>query len=109
MCALKTYEEGKEQAYRRRIDYISNRTGIQLTPNKRRAKPLRRDDGTAFKVARAIEDLQYPNGEWRNKDGRPKKAEAVQEWRAAHPTGRMIDCHKDTGMSRDTIRKWWRV
>lgn len=109
VCALKTYQEGKEQAYRRKIEYISNKTGIKLEPNKRRAKPLKRDDGTAFKAARAIQDLQYPNGEWRNKEGRPKKAEAVREWKEAHPKGTKAQCHRDTGISRPTIDRWWNV
>lgn len=42
-------------------------------------------------------------------EGRPTKAEAVKEWRSAHPNGKRVHCHKDTGMSRDTIRKWWNV
>lgn len=57
--------------------------------------------------ARITQTADYPNGEWRNKEGRPTKAQLVVEWRAAHPEGKKEDCHRDTGMSRDTIRKWW--
>ena len=43
--------------------------------------------------------------------GRPEnsgtKQEQVQEWKKAHPDGRKIDCHRETGLSRVTIDKWW--
>lgn len=43
--------------------------------------------------------------------GRPRgsgtKADLVAEWRRDHPKGTKEDCHRDTKMSRDTIRKWW--
>lgn len=105
LCALKTYHEGKEQAYRRRIEYISKKTKIPLTANKRNY----RTQAEHIKVMTAIRDIVKPD--WRNKDGRPKgsgtKAEAIQVWRVAHPQGRKIDCHRDTGFSRMTIDKWW--
>ena len=40
-------------------------------------------------------------------NGRPDKQIIVQQWRAAHPDGKKMDCHKDTGLSRTTIDKWW--
>lgn len=57
-----------------------------------------------MKVMRAIEDMVYPNGEWR---GRRSKKEDVIEWHKAHPNGTVMQCHKDTGMSRVTIYKYW--
>lgn len=39
--------------------------------------------------------------------GRPSKEHIVQQWRQSHPDGRKIDCHRDTGLSRVTIDKWW--
>lgn len=44
---------------------------------------------------------------WREGNGRPSKAKFVRDWRDAHPNGKKEDCHRETGMSRDTIRKWW--
>ena len=82
-------------------------TGIEIPPRKRRKKPLKRDDGTAFRAARMLQDLQDPDGEWRNKDGRPDKAEIVYQWRSAHPEGRKADCIKETGLSKPTVYKWW--
>ena len=103
LCALKTYHHPKEQAWRRRTEFISKKTGIPLTPNKRNG----RKQADHLKRVRALQVVDYPEGEWRRGNGRPKKAKLVQKWRAAHPDGKKEDCHRETGMSRDTIRKWW--
>ena len=110
LCALRTYHNADESAYRRRIDFISKKTGITLTPNKRRKKPLCRDDGTALKAARMIQDLQDPDGEWRNKSGRPigtNKSMLISEWRRNNPNGKKIECERALGLSRHTVLKWW--
>lgn len=104
LCALKTYEEGKEQAYRRKIEYIANRTGIKLEPNKRNHIKQKEH---LYLARRRKEDMKHLNIPMKGTEGRPSKEQIVREWRSAHPKGKMIDCHKDTGMSRDTIRKWW--
>jgi hypothetical protein len=104
LCALQTYHLADEGAYRRRIEYISNKTGIPLTPNKRNGRKQ------ADHVRRMIllRDSDYPNGEWRNKDGRPEKSKIVEEWRKAHPDGTKADCIRATGLSKPTVYKWWR-
>ncbi len=104
LCALKTYHEPKEQAYRRRIEYITNKTGITLVANKRN----HRKQGYHLERARAVRDIDYPNGSWINKDGRPPKADVVREWQQAHPEGRKADCIRDTGLSKPTVYKWWK-
>ncbi|EPT92400.1 hypothetical protein SAG0097_10865, partial [Streptococcus agalactiae BSU442] len=54
-------------------------------------------------------EIYNPN--WRNTEGRPKgsgtKSEQVKSWRLANPTGKKIDCHRETGITRPTIDKWW--
>lgn len=44
---------------------------------------------------------------WQNKKGAPTKAAAVQKYRADNPDATMYRCSKDTGISPNTIRKWW--
>ena len=88
-------------------EWIEKQTKVPIPPNKRRKKPLKRDDGTALQVARMIQNLQDPEGEWRNKDGRPTEQAKIQEWRLAHPEGRKVDCVHDTGLSKPTVYKWW--
>lgn len=84
------------------IDTIVNRTGIVIEKNKRNG----RKQDVHLKIARATRDILNPEG-WQNKDGRPEKSKIVEEWRKAHPDGRKIDCHRETGLSRMTIDKWW--
>ena len=40
--------------------------------------------------------------------GRPSAEQTVREWQAAHPDGRKVDCHRDTGLDPKTVRKWWK-
>ena len=103
LCALKTYHTGGEQAYRRRIEYISKKTGIKLTPNKRNGRKQR----LHLERARAVQEIDYPDGEWRNKEGRPTAEQIVREWQEHHPDGRKAECIRGTGLSKPTVYKWW--
>lgn len=55
----------------------------------------------------AVRDAMYPDGEWRNKDGAPSKQEEVRAWRQLHPDGKPKDCMADTGISKNTVYRWW--
>lgn len=57
--------------------------------------------------ARAVQALDYPQGEWRNKEGRPEKKAVVETWRREHPNGTKTECAKELGVSRSTVYKWW--
>lgn len=103
MCALKTYYVADEKAYRRRIDFISKKTGITLTANKRNG----RKQADHMRRITNLRDSDYPNGEWRNGNGRKPKKETVVEWRAKNPNGRKADCIRDTGLSKPTVYKYW--
>ena len=61
-----------------------------------------------MKIISSTRDILHPNGEWRNKDGRPTKKDIVEQWQAVHPEGRKIDCERETGLSRHTVLKWWK-
>ena len=60
-----------------------------------------------LKRARAIQTVDYPNGEWRNKAGAPTGQQKVLAWRNEHPDGKKADCIRDTGLSKPTVYKWW--
>lgn len=48
-------------------------------------------------MARFVRDeLNGKKDSWRNKDGRPDKKEIIKKWREKNPTGKKIDCHRDT-------------
>ena len=56
----------------------------------------------------AIRDIEYPNGEWRNKDGRPDSMWQVVQWRQENYKGTPKECIAATGLSKNTVYKWWK-
>lgn len=103
VCALKTYYVANEKAYRRKTEFISKKTGIPLTPNKRNG----RKQAIHIKYMNAQKAFKVEMGEC-GKEGRPNKQQIVKEWQQAHPKGKKIKCHRETGLSRVTIDKWWK-
>ena len=105
LCALRTYHEHTEHAYRRKIEFISRKTGIELIPNKRN----HRNQKLHLAGARAIQEVnnKFNGTNWRDGNGRKPKKDIVLQWRAEHPNGRKIDCERQTRLSRKTILKWW--
>ncbi len=107
LCALRTYHIPTEKAYRRKIEYISQKTGIVLKANKRNG----RRQSLHLKIARANRDIlceERGKIDWREGNGRKPKKEIVLEWRESHPEGKPKDCIADTGLSKNTVYKWWK-
>jgi hypothetical protein len=107
LCALRTYHIPTEKAYRRKIEYISQKTGIELKANKRNG----RRQNLHLKIARANRDIlceERGKTDWREGNGRKPKREIVEEWQESHPEGKKADCHRATGLDPKTIRKWWK-
>ena len=100
---LKALEAYNEDYVTYPIDTITARTGIPIEKNKRNGR-RQKDHVRRITVLR---DLDHPDGQWRNKDGRPKKAEVVKAWRQAHPDGNKAACIRETGLSKPTVYKWW--
>lgn len=106
--ALKAYKESSE-TYPRQL--VEDRTGLRIEPNKRNG----RDTATHLERARAVQEIDYPDGSWRNVDGRPKATKEnsphyakVQEWRDRNPNStNKSRCARETGLDRKTVRKWW--
>lgn len=85
------------------INTIVNRTGIAIEKNKRNGRKQR----LHLERARAVQEIDYPDGEWRNKEGRPTAEQIVREWQEHHPDGRKAECIRETGLSKPTVYKWW--
>lgn len=98
--AMNMYQESYVTYSRAEVERVS---GITVPANKRNG----RKQALHLVRARAVQEVDYPNGVWRNRDGRPSKQQIVLEWQAAHPDGRKIDCERATGLSRHTVLKWW--
>lgn len=89
------------------IRAIEARTKIQIERNKRNGRK-QKDHVRRITLLR---DDDYPDGSWRNKDGRPKgsgtKAQQVAKYRREHPDANVTDVARVLNMSRTTVYKWW--
>lgn len=85
------------------INTIVNRTGILIEKNKRNG----RKQAVHMKIMSSTRDILYPDGTWRNKEGRPTAEQAVREWKENYPDGKKADCIRETGLSKKTVYKWW--
>lgn len=118
ICALKTYHERGESAYRRRIEYVANKTGIPLKPNDRNKRKRKDHLHAEYWINEkgrrtvnpcrqnrelALQDMR-DNGEI---PGRPTAEATVREWQQLHPDGTPKECMADTGISKNTVYKWW--
>ena len=84
------------------IKDISAISHIPIPKNKRNG----RKQSTHLKIARSTLAIMNEDS-GKTLQGRPDKVQIVKKWRAEHPEGRKIDCHRETGLSRMTIDKWW--
>ena len=110
--ALKSYK-GSSETYPRQL--IEDRSGLRIDKNKRNGRP----QSEHVKMMTLIRDqISYPNGDWREGNGRPKGSivlaedspqyAKVQEWRRNNPnSNNKSRCARETGLSRPTVRKWW--
>lgn len=104
LCALRTYHMATEQAYRRRIEFISKKTGIPLIENKRNG----RKRSVHLERARAVQAVDYPEGGWRKGNGRPSSEQVVRDYlydKNSLASKKEIKDH--TGLSYPTIRKYY--
>lgn len=83
------------------IKDIVKLSGIEIEKNKRNG----RKQNQHVAVMRAIQNVVNPN--WRDGNGRKPKNQVVKEWREANPDGKPKDCIKATGLSKNTVYKWW--
>lgn len=97
--ALETYSR---EYYNYTIDDIEKLTDIRIERNKRNYR--KQKDHVV--LMNTMKSLKKQLGEEVN-EGRPSKEQIVKEWRSEHPNGKKIDCHRETGLSRVTIDKWW--
>ena len=97
--------EGYDSAwYTYPIEKMSYRSNIPLVSTKRNGRKQK----DHIKMMNFVRDELNQNKTW-NKvgNGRKLKKEIVEEWRKNHLDGKKIDCHRETGLSRVTIDKWW--
>lgn len=101
--ALQIYEDKGFITYP--INSISLLSGIEIKKNKRNYRK-REVHIKTLNVMRKFRRDELGEDEYKNNGRKPKK-DIVKEWQYAHPNGKKIECHRDTGLSRMTIDKWW--
>ena len=85
------------------IDDIEKLSDIRIEKNKRNG----RKQDEHLKRARAVQQVDYPDGEWRKGSGRKPKGNIVEDWQREHPTGKKAECIRDTGLDKKTVYKYW--
>lgn len=90
------------------IKDIEKLSGIKIERNKRKG----RTQAAHIRRITLLRDNDYPDGSWRNTNGRPKGAskekKIVEEWQQANPGGKKASCMRETGLSKSTVYRWWK-
>ena len=84
------------------IDSITKLTNIPIQKNKRNGR--RRAEH--IKYMNTIRNFKIDMGEI-TLQGAATKEHIVREWQLQNPQGTKYRCAKDTGLSENTVRKWW--
>ncbi len=96
-------ESFSKEYYNFTLDDIEKLTEIRIERNKRNGR--RQKDH--LKRARAVQMVDYPDGEWKNKEGRPEKKIMVAAYRNEFPEASVTEVARALKMSRTTVYKWW--
>ena len=100
--ALECYDERYNTFPLKDIEKITN---IRIERNKRNGRKQEQH----LAGARAIQEIndKYNGTNWRDGNGRKPKKDIVQKWQLENPEGTKYQCVKDTGLSKNTVKKWW--
>lgn len=82
--------------------------GWEFQRVKKEPKGMTREE--ALEIARFTRDLKMKKlgRKWTDGNGRPSSEKIVRNWRQQHPDGRPKDCMVATGLSKNTVYKWWK-
>lgn len=103
--ALEAYDK---EYYNFTIADIEKLTDVRIERNKRN----RRNQEEHLRRARIVQTVDYPDGAWRNKDGRPAgsgtKKQIIEDYMKAHPMEtNKSKIAKEVGLSRPTVHKYF--
>lgn len=99
-AAMKMYNE---RAYEMRREVIEEYFGWEFKPIKRNG----RKRAEHIKLMNFVRDEINGNVEWRYKQ--PSAEQKVKEWLQQNPNGKKADCIRETGLSKPTVYKWWKI
>lgn len=102
--ALEAYDK---EYFNFTIADIEALTEVRIEKNKRNG----RSRADHIQLMNFIRDGINGNLNWRNRNGRPKGSGTAQkkvfDWRKEHPEGKPKECMMETGLSKNTVYKWW--
>jgi hypothetical protein len=98
--ALEAYDK---EYYNFTIADIEMLTDIRIQRNKRNGRK-QKDHVRRMTILR---DSDYPDGEWRNKEGRPSAESTVIEYIREHPEAKKAEVIRGTGLSKPTVYKYY--
>ncbi len=106
IAALKVFDEKKMDGKTSKTftrEYISNMTGVRIEKNKRNGRKQKQH----IKIMNAVREVIYPEGEWRNKNGRPDKKQLIKNYIEENPETKISKIAKTLGISRTTVYKYY--
>lgn len=98
-AALEMYDK---TYYLYTLDDISKLSAIPIQRNKRNY----RNQGDHLLRARTLQELDYPDGSWRNKDGAPTKEQLVKDYILNNPDANVSEIARALNISRTTVYKY---
>lgn len=104
--ALKTPSKNLEEWFGWEFDRLAEKLKEKNPPDPNRPKLSRAE---ILEEARAIRDIRMrrQGRTWQNKAGPPTKEQQIKEWQQLHPDGTPKECMAATGISKNTVYKWW--
>lgn len=103
-CALSTLHEDITTGKKSTRKFIEETTHISIPPAKRNGR-TRTQHMNYMNFRR--EELGITDWRCTNSPGAPTKEAIVKEWRRNNPEGTQYRCTKETGLSKNTVKKWW--
>lgn len=98
--ALETYDK---EYYNFTISDIEKLTDIRIERNKRNG----RRQVEHLRRTRAVQLIDYPNGEWRNKNGRPSAEADIRAYLLEYPDASKAAVIRGTGKDKKTVYKYY--
>lgn len=98
--ALEVYSK---EYYNFTIADIEKLTDIRIERNKRNG----RKQNVHMKIVSSTRDILYPEGEWRNRKGRPSAEAAIRAFLLEHPTASKAEVIRGTGKDKKTVYKYY--
>lgn len=92
-----------KDAVKMSIENIREKTKIDIKKTKRNFRSRAKHIKTMNFIRDEVLEL-----DWRNKDGAPTKGHIVEAWQKENPGGTKYRCIKETGLSKNTVYKYWK-